>query len=267
MSLHDAYARVTPFEFAFRDQSRADQLVADVEEEARGRGADVAAPHAFVTMGAVAGFVAEIEGPDAPVGATHQYGALAFQGYHFTKASFPLYLLTTHAVRYLVEGSPGGVVSAPTPAGYLQLPQHLFWTDSGQGPESVDGVFWTTTENGALHALLASGVRSDGSGLGVVPLPEAPMADASDWLGLDARGDGRDFASDLPGADIDGLYSVASSGEVLKLLSRFWAYMEAVPDAAERSAPTTEVAAGDDGSQNADPEPSALPYTRVTLSG
>jgi hypothetical protein len=100
-----------------------------------------------------------------------------------------------------------------------------------------------------------------------VPLPEAPTADASDWLGLDARGDGRDFASDLPGAELDVLYSVASSGEILKLLSRFWAYVGVVPEAAERCPPMPEVAAGDEGSQNAGPEPSALPYTRVTLSG
>lgn len=259
MSLHDAYARRTPFELAFREKARAEALVDAVTEEATGRGADPEEPHAFVTMGAVAAFVAELETPDAAEGAIHQYGALAFHGVHFARADYPLYLLTTHAARYLVGGVPEGEPVSPTPAGYLQLPQHLFWTTGGDGaPESVDGIFWTRTRHDVLHTLMAIGMRPDRPGLGVIPLPEAPIADAARWLTFDARGDGRDFSSDLPGGDFDGLYGVETAGEVLKLLARFFAYLSAVPAA--------RVEGDSPGVDEADPEASSLSFTSVALA-
>jgi hypothetical protein len=265
MSLHDEYARITPFELAFRDRASAESLVAAVDEESAGRGADIDAPHAFVTMGAVAAFVRGIEGPEAPPGAIHQYGALAFQGVHFMKAGCPLYLLTTHVARYLVEGSPGRDATPPSPAGYLQLPQHLFWSSDGE-PQSIDGIFWMTTRGGALHTLLATGLRADGSGLCVVPLPEAPLHAAPDWLTLDARGDGSDFVSALPGAELDRLYAVQSSGEVLKLLARFFVYAAERPRALE-SHPHAPPPPQEDAGSPAAPRASALPYVRVLLAG
>jgi hypothetical protein len=272
MSLHDEYARITPFELAFRDRASAESLVKAVDEESAGRGADIEAPHAFVTMGAVAAFVRGIEGPEAPPGAIHQYGALAFHGVHFMKASCPLYLLTTHVARCLVEGSPGRDATPPSSAGYLQLPQHLFWSSDG-GPQSIDGIFWTTTRGGALHTLMATGVRTDRSGLGVVPLPEAPMRAATDWLTMDVRGDGSDFASELPGAELDHLYELQSSGEVFKILVRFFAYAADVPQALEAHPPasqphlSTPQPARGNASTSPSPVASALPYVRVLLTG
>jgi hypothetical protein len=259
MSLHDDYARITPYELAFGEPERADELVRAVEEEAAGRGADPDAPHAFVTMGAVEAFVRELAGTDAPAGAVHRYGALAFHAFHFTRAQRPVYLLDTHAARLLVEGAPEGEPIAPAPAGYLQLPRHLVWAPGEDDtPESVDGLFWTATGAGALHVLLATGLRPDRGGFGIVPLPEAPLAEAATWLGVDARGDGGDFASSMPGGEIDALYEVRTSGEILKLLGRFFAYAESVPEALQ--GPEPEEGAGEGG-----PQPSRLPFTRVTL--
>ena len=126
MPLHDAYARTTPFELAFRDRDRANRLADAIEEESAGRGADADDPHAFVTMAAVAAFVGEVEGPDAPPGAIHRYGALAFHGVRFARAGCPLFVLSAPVARYLVEGTPEGDASPPARAGYLQFPQHLF---------------------------------------------------------------------------------------------------------------------------------------------
>ena len=53
MSLHDDYARMTPFEIAFPDSERVVALSAEIAEEAAGRGADPSDPQAFITMGAV----------------------------------------------------------------------------------------------------------------------------------------------------------------------------------------------------------------------
>lgn len=258
MSLHDAYARLTPFELLFRSPEDAEALAGAVAEEAEGRGVDASEPHAFVTMGAVTAFIRGIQGEAAPSESIHQYGALAWHALHFARSGFPLYLLGTHAARYLVEGSPPGAATVPGASGYLQLPQHLFWTEVASGvPESVDGIFWNVTGPDALHALVVTGLRPDRSALGVVPLPRAPASAAASWVAIDARGDGSDFANSMPGSDLDVLYAFRTSGEIFKLLARFFAYATAVPEALVPEGAATGEA----------PEPSALPFVRVTLTG
>lgn len=261
MSLHDAYARVTPYELAFRDVARAAGLLEAASEEAEARGADVHDPTGFLTLGAVEAFVREVAGPEDATGALHRYGPLAFHGVHFTSADRPLFLLSTHVARYLVGGVPDGAARPPRAAGYLQLPQHLFWTGAaGDSPESIDGVFWTVTTDGRLHALMVTGIRPDRPGVSVVPLPAAPVEDAPRWLDVEARPDGSDFATDIPGAEIDALYGVETAGEVLKLLARFFAYADAAPHALEGR----EAATRPDGDG---PAPSGLPFIRVSIEG
>jgi len=265
MPLHDEYARVTPFELLFATPEEAETFSDSVDEEAEGRGADIEVPHAFVTMGVVTDFIRRLEGGDVPAEAIHQYGALAFHALHFSRAGLPLFLLGTHAARYLVEGRGGDEAVPHEPAGYLQLPQHLFWLDDGSGsPQSVDGIFWKTTATGLLHTLLVTGMRPDRSGLAVVPLPEAPIEDAPKWLDLDARGDGSDFANAMPGAELDALYLFSTSGEVLKLLARFFAYVRAVPEAL---VPVDAAIAVEEAGEPAGPEPSSLSSVRVILHG
>ncbi len=267
MSLHDAYARLTPFELLFSDPAEAEALWSRVSEESAGRGADVHDPHAFVTMGTVTDFIRRVEGDDAPDEAILQYGSLAFHALHLARAGLHVHLLTAGAARYLVEGAPDGEPIPPASAGYLQLPRHLFWLDDGAGvPQSVDGVFWKVTardEGEVLHALLATALRPDRTGLGVVPLPQAPLADAPGWLDADARGDGGDFSTTMPGAELDGLYAFATAGEVLKLLARFFAHVASRPDAREPGEPHEAPAAP--ATEGDGPEPSALPYLRVNL--
>lgn len=259
MSLHDEYARITPFELALRDEDRASELVDAATEEAEGRGVDLEELDGFLTLGAAAAFVGEVAGEDADPSALHRFGPLAYHAVRFVSAGRPLYVLTTHAVRYLVEGTPEGEPAPPTEAGYVQLPQHLVWTRAAEdAPESVDGIFWSTTPSGLLHALLATGIRPDRPGLGVVPLPAGPLDDAPGWLEHDARENEGDFTTDLPGAELDALYEIRTAGEVFKLLGRFFAHMDASPDAVgaeERTEPSA------DGG----PRPSALPFRRVTL--
>lgn len=260
MSLHDSYARTTPWELVFESADAARDFVATVGEEASGRGADPEALESFLTMGTVDHLIRGLEGSEDQDGALVRFGGLAFHAYHFTRAGCPVYLLSVHATRYLVEGAPPGPPEPPAASGYLQLPQHLFWAGgaSSEGaPESIDGLFWTATSSGVLQTLLVTGVRPDRSGVGVVPLPAVPLADATSWLNIDARGDSRDFSASLPGGELDGLYEVATAGEVLKLLARFFAYVRGVPDALDEMSPHSGSVA---------PPPSSLSYSRVRLS-
>jgi len=271
MSLHDAYARLTPFELALQGDERVTELAESVEEEAEARGLDTAELGSFLTLGTVAGFVGEIAGEEADATALHRFGPLAYHGMRFHAAGRPLFVLSTHVARYLVEGAPTGEPRPPSESGYLQLPQHLFWTRAaGESPESVDGLFWSTTPADALHALLVTGVRPDRPGLGVVPLPPGPLSDAPEWMDLEAREAGADFATELPGAEIDGLYEIESAGEVFKLLGRFFAYVDASPDAVVSRAAAAESEASDppvdgEGAEGSGPPPSRLDFVRVTL--
>ncbi|MGB0542895.1 MAG: hypothetical protein ACPGPI_04195 [Longimicrobiales bacterium] len=260
MSLHDAYARTTPWELTFQSAEVARDFAAAVSEESEGRGADPEVPEAFLTMGAVDHFIRGLEGADDAEGALARFGGLVYHAHHFTNAGCPVFLLSVHAARYLVGGAPSGSPKPPAPSGYLQFPQHLFWVvgaSPGDTPESIDGLFWTVTSAGVLHSMLVTGLRPDRPGIGVVPLPSAPIEDAVLWVGIEGRGEGADFSAALPGGELDGLYGIASAGEVFKLLARFFAYAEGVPDALEAMKPETE---------SGTPEASSLPFMRVTLS-
>jgi hypothetical protein len=258
MSLHDEYARLTPFEIAFPEGEAVDRLVEEIDHEAASRGVDPSLPDVFLTLGSVDDFVRRLQPPDASSVAMSQYGALVFHATHFVRAGRPVYLLTTGTARLLVGEAPAAEPSPPSPAGYLQLPQHLVWMESAddEPPESVDGIFWVASEHGALHALPVTGVLPDGPGFRALPLQEAPLSDARVWVESEMRGRGEDFSSTLPGRQLDGLYAVQTAGEVLKLLARFFALMTAASASGEeRTASPAGTGPG--------PRPSELPYIRV----
>ena len=258
MSLHDAYARLTPFEIAFPEGGEIDGLVEAIREEASGRGADPSLPGVFQTLGSVAGFLSSLLPPDAPDAARHQYGALVFHAAHFVAAGRPVYLLEEAAVRHLVDSPPAAEPRPPSVAGYVQLPQHMVWMTVSEAdvPESLDGLFWTTVGDTALHVLPVTAVLAEAASFRTLPLPELPLREARRWLSADMREGGGDFTSSLPGHDLDGLYSVETAGEVLKLVSRFFAHMEAGAPARDQPGPVdVEGARG--------PRPSSLPYARV----
>lgn len=254
MSLHDGYARQTPYELAFPDPVEAEGLFRVMAEEASAREVDTGDFSRFAMLGTVGSCIRELRGDEGPAAAVLEYASLVFHAFHFAGAGRRIDLVSTAAARWLVEASPPGVVSeAPTRSGYLQLPQHLFWTalTPGDPPQSVDGLFWTLGREDLLHVLVALSLRPD-RGLLVVPLPPAPWRDRGGWMEGTMREEGDDFSSSLPGAELDGLYAFESAGEVLKLLARVLTRVEASPPSAVSPAPVGE-----------GPKPSALPYFRV----
>jgi hypothetical protein len=266
MALHDSYARVTPFELTFSDPARAGELAEAVLEEAEARGVPADDPGAFINLGTVGSFLRELRAADAPPEAIHDYGLLVYHAVHFQEAGRPLLLVSTHVARYLTGGSMGDEAPPlPAPAGYVQLPRHLFWVGGGDGgpAEAVDGFFWTLDGRGILRVLLATGLRDDRPGLAAVSVPEAPWADAGSWLDADVRGEGRqDFATTLPGGELEGLYSFTAAGEVLKLAARVFAYVHRHPGAVE-DADGTSLSAADRAP--GEPAPTSLPYRKVVL--
>ncbi|MGD2067840.1 MAG: hypothetical protein PVI57_04080 [Gemmatimonadota bacterium] len=278
MPIHDAYARRTPYELLLPDADFAARHFAAVEAEAAERGSDLSDPEQFVMLMAVGETLRELRGAGESSERIREHGWLLFHAHHFREAGRPLWLLSTPAARLLVEGAEGAPpeVEPPGPAGYVQLPQHLFWArseperpmaDGGEGaeppPQPVDGFFWTAA-GGKLSVLAVLGVREDRPGFSVVPLPPLPVDDAPGWAADDMREGGGDFRSDMPGAELESLYEIRTAGELLKLVARAFG---AIATGAAPPRPGPGPADGDpDGTVGPDgPAPSALAYRRITL--
>lgn len=254
MALHDAYARLTPFELAFPDGG--ERLVSSVEDQLGGQ-ADPGNVRTFLTLPAVGSFLDEMRAQDTGSEAIHPFGMLAYQVFHFVRAGRPVLLAEESVVRRLVRTAPeASDPRLPSEAGYLQLPQHLFWTPGPEKvPESVDGFFWTRSGDGLLHVLLAMGMRRERPGLVVAPVPDVPWTDAGLWLEARIRPDGEDFATALPGGELDDLCSFEAAGEVLKLTARLMAYLHGTPGAVAEGVPGEAPPEG--------PPASRLPYRRI----
>lgn len=263
MAIHDAYARVTPYELLLPKEGFAEERFPRIRREAEGRGGSLDSPDSFLLLGEAALALREVRGEDDPAEAVQQHGALLFQAFHFWEQGQPLFLLETDVVRFLVENGPREgewAPNLPADAGYLQLPQHLVWAGSSAGgaPESLDGFFWAAPDGENVTLLIVMGMRKDRPGLSVVPLPTLPLAAAVPWASMAVRPDGNDFRSSLPGAELEGLYAIEAGGEAVKLAMRIFWYLDVFPG---RIAVGEDPAAGTEarppGGERAGAEPDA----------
>ncbi len=280
MAIHDAYARLTPYELLLPDPDFPDRHFPGIGEEAGERGVDPGNPAAFVMLGAVQGALAELRTDDTAPEAAHDHGTVLYFAYHMWRRGAEIALVRADTMRDLLAGSS----REPSPTqdeswsaglhartGYIQLPQHLVWIEEGDAPESVDGFFWAADTSGALHLALVSGVRPDRPGYGVVPVPPLPLASLPGWAAGPAREGGGDFTTSLPGAELDGLLGIRTPAEVFKLAALVLARLPSAPPPRPdvttgkahepASTPGTSPVPGKPAIPG--PPPSALPY--VTL--
>ena len=230
MAVHDAYARVTPYELLFPAPDFPDQRFPAVESEAVARGTDLTNPAAFATCGAVQGILADLrpedDGPalgEEPAQASGHAHILYF-AFQLWRTRTPVALLSRATLRSLPEAdplTPGWEAGLEGCAGYLQLPQHMVWAEEpgAERPESVDGFFWSATGRDAFHVAAVTGMHPGRPGYGFVPVPPQPLVSLSDWTASPAREDGPEFAANLPGGEIDGLLGIRTPAEVFKLLA------------------------------------------------
>ena len=275
MSPGDASARLTPYEIGIPGRVFADRAFGQIREEAETRSSDLTDPGSFILLGEVGRLIREIQGEDRGGEAIHRFGAFLFQAFHFHACGEAIYLLERDVARHLVQRSftaspwEGRV---PASAGYLQLPRHLFWSvpEKGDHAEPLDGVFWTRSSGETLSLLVALGIRTGRPGMSVTELPPVALQDAAGWPTEQVRLKGHDFSTSLPGGDLDGLYSVGSLGEVLKLIARLFTYLVEVPEALGQ----LETAARARKAEPPDTEPkrervidppSRLPFRRIRL--
>jgi len=255
MAIHDAWARLTPYELSFPDLDTARERLREIDEEVRARGVDVGDPDLFVLLGGVGQALRDLRPDDDPAEGIGPFGLLLFHAFHFWGAGEPVYLIETPLLRSVAESAgagnwPAGLGSA----GYVQFPQHLIWADGAEEgrPESVDGFFWTVpAESSEVHVLLVAGLRGDRPGFSVIPLGPAPLAGPAAAPGDD--GTWPDLVSTMPGAELEGLYHVRTADDVLRLAAGALARIAGAPSAEAEPPP---LGAGP-------PRPTALPYRRV----
>lgn len=265
MAIHDAYARLTPYELLLPDAEYPDRSFPRIGAEAEERGMDAGNPAAFVMLGAVQGALAELREEDAGSGAVHYHGAVLFFAYHMWRSGGEVVLARRDTVRELLGGGAGskGVRGGPSwatelggRAGYVQLPRHLVWLEEARSvpPESVDGFFWVGDDAGVLHLALVAGMRGDRPGYAVVPVPPQPLDALPGWESGPVREGGSDFEVRLPGAELDGLLGIRTPAEVYRLAAL-------VLGRAVRERPGARAPRRPDSS--ARPRPSALPFAAL----
>ncbi|NNM32391.1 MAG: hypothetical protein HKO53_04970 [Gemmatimonadetes bacterium] len=225
MAVHEAYARVTPYELLQPDEGWLEQHFPSVADEARQRGTDPWNPAAFAMLGAVGAAVGDLSPEDVAPGGDH--GLAVYFTYHIWNTGADLAFATTDAVRTAVSGVSSGTETVGQDswaafvgrAGYVQLPQHLVWleSDGEDGPESIDGLFWAASPRQVLQVALVAGIRPDRPGFVLVPVPPQPLLELDGWRGEPAREGGGDFQSDLPGAELEGLLGLKTPAEAIKL--------------------------------------------------
>jgi hypothetical protein len=262
----EGIGRRTPYELVFDAQLEA--RFDGIREEAEARGERLTAPEGFLLLGDVGALLQDLlpEGDAAAAAAAGDYGILLYHAFQFRRFGKWVLAVSAETCRRLatLEQAIGRWdLVPPEPAGYLQLPRHLFWAAAAEGdvPEPVDGIFWAVVGEedpkvppyGRLDLLLVLGVRRDRPGFSVAAVHEVwPASGDGHWGDARARTEGEDFANVLPGGDLDQLLALTTPLEALKLVSRtFWCVAEAAPPDA-----VLEIAA----SAEPDGTASALPY-------
>ena len=254
---------MTPYELLLPSEGFAAERFPLIRSEAEERGGSLNSPDSFLLLSEAAMALREVREDDDGAEMVQRHGALLFQAFHFWEGEHPLLLLDDEVVRFLVENGPEEgtwIPALPGKSGYVQLPQHMVWAVSGEGeaPESLDGLFWAMPDGENLTILVVMGIRKDRPGLGVVSLPTLPLAAAVPWASMPVRPEGVDFSTDLPGAELEGLYAIEAGGEAVKLAMRIFWYLDVFPGRVDDSSEPPE--ARDDA-----PKPSSLPYYRIVV--
>jgi hypothetical protein len=274
--------RVTPYELVFPDGEAAGELFREIREEAAGRAVDPGDSGAFLMLAQVGRILRELAGGAPPEALVPTFGPFLFQAFHFHAAGTPAYLVEMATLRYLLEAdaAPGDWTGGfPSRSGYLQLPRHLVWArpgGDGAPPEALDGLFWTRSPSGIVDLLAVSGIRGDRPGFSVLPVPPLQGGEIRGWLTRAGREEGEDFATTLPGGELDRLYSVETAGELVKLAARILAHAATVEDALGPSEGPTPHAPAPTPPTPTPPDPtpptpmpgealSRLPFRRIRL--
>ena len=149
MAIHDAYARLTPYEMLLPDAAFPDRHFPGIADEAGQRGVDPANPAAFVMLGQVQAALAELRAEDAAPESSNDHVGVLFFAYHFWETGATVVLAQQRTMRALLAGDSEAPKDGRNAlwskelvgrAGYVQLPQHLVWLEEARNdPQEEHG--------------------------------------------------------------------------------------------------------------------------------
>lgn len=226
-----AAAAISPYDLVFAGAIFEEDRFPAIRAEAEARGVDTAVPERFLLLGSVGLLLQELLPEGAGREEFGRHGQLLYQAYNYWYQGKRSYQLTEAEARGLVtrvSAAEHWQLTPPAPAGYLELPRHIFWAriEEGATPEPVSGFFWTVAGPAdpadpprRLELLLVLGLFPGRPGFSTIALETG--CDRTDLVPLGgARPEGEDFANILPGGELQEWYGLITELEVLKLVSR-----------------------------------------------
>ncbi|MCA9736853.1 MAG: hypothetical protein KC645_04460, partial [Gemmatimonadetes bacterium] len=141
---HDGWLRRTPAELLVPVQEDVRERFARIRSEAEQTGVSTTDPLRFPALDAVQRLLEDLQPVGAAPESAYVYGVLTWYCFRAWAESAGPLLLTEAGARALVaRTTPVGAAPPPSPAGYVQLPRHLFWVrpDVDEPAEPVDGLY------------------------------------------------------------------------------------------------------------------------------
>jgi hypothetical protein len=221
--------RPTPFDVIFARPGLAERYFPAIAEALGPASAPGPDRERFLMLGLVGELMGELAPESGEV--TAQIGLLTFHAFHHWQQGGSGRGIDEPTLLGLIrlEGLGDWQLEPPAPAGYIQLPRHVLWVagSAGQPAEPVDGFFWVTgdPQANALELLLVLGLHEGRPGVTVIELASGPLPTQGHWGDLQGRAGGEDFSNVLAGGE--RLYGLSTAGEVLKLASRLFWYLQA----------------------------------------
>ena len=234
MERKPSVGRKSPYEVLFGEEGLTESRFAAIRDEAANAGVTTVRRDHFANLSRVRELLGVLV-PDLAEPATlDRYLLILHHCYSFWEAGCRHFAFEQSAVRSVITASPdlfGWLPLTPHPSLYLELPQNLFWAAvvEGEPPEPAEGMFVSlrggrTADEADI--LLILGIRPDRPGFSVAEM-------AADLTAARGNAEPDAFASNLPGANLAGLFSVQRPAEVVMLLLRLLWYVDTYPESVE----------------------------------
>jgi hypothetical protein len=252
--------RISPYERVFGGEGAAERGLGAILAEADQLGRPLSRRDQFAGAEQVARLLREFVPEMTEPAAVDRYLEILYHCYNFWRFGLHSYAFEESVVRSLIESPPDLTVwpaRAAHASFYLELPYNLFWAAvlEDHPPEPVEGMFVRLQPEepaGQAEVLLVLGMRADRPGFSVAEL-------TADLSRQDVAEDSDAFVSDIPGADLAGLYSLRRPSEVLVLLLRALWYIDTYPMSIEHVRDIRT----DDAESSGRSENTSLDYYRV----
>ena len=262
MSDDSTTGRLTPYEVVFGVSGFAEREFPVISEEADRLDTQGLRRDQFAGLESVGGALAQLVPDGAEPGALDHFLAILFHCFNFWKAGHPTYAFEAPVLRELVDAPPplaGWEAVVPESSFYAEMPHNLLWSviSEGEPPEPLEGFFVDVLRSGPsleVDVLMILGMRTDRPGFGV-------MGTTIDLGQIGELEEPHAFVSEIPGADLAGLYSIQRSSEIGILLLRLLWYIGAHPESLERIEGGTPRP-----SETGRTRPTALDHHRVNLT-